>query len=134
MPWPVIAPFLRPTMEPNTAAQSRVFQRRQTLLPARRNRRFLLRGDVARGPPARGVVPVRIIDLDPMSAVVGAVIPVEFAPVFTDDKVHPFRSLVVALYRLLPFTLAEADVVLAFHTPVLIEAHFVAALINQDQR
>src|SRR5262249_30740930 len=77
---------------------------------------------------------VRIINLDPMSAVVGAVSAAKFAPVFANDEIHTLRSLVVALHRLLPFALAKADVVLAFHAPVVIKAHLVALLIDQNQR
>src|SRR5262245_7358335 len=80
------------------------------------------------------VIPVRVIDLDPMPAVIGAVGSVEFASALADDEIHSLRSLVVALYRLRPLALAQADVVLAFHAPALIEAQLVALLIYQNQR
>src|SRR5215470_7332084 len=96
-PRPVIAPFPRPTVKPDAAAQPGVFQRRRPFLPACRNRRFLLRRDISSGSSARRVIPVWIIDLDPMPAVVGAVSPVEFPPMFVDDKIHSLRSLVVTL-------------------------------------
>src|SRR5262245_61438763 len=69
-----------------------------------------------------------------MPAVIGAIGPVEFAPALADDEIHPLRGLIVALYRLRPFTLSQADVVLAFHAPILIEAHLIALLIDQNQR
>src|SRR5262249_24167153 len=131
---PVVAPFPRPPVKPDAAAQPGALQSRRPLFPTRRDRRFLLRCDVSGGSSARSVIPVRIIDLDPMPAVIGAVGPVEFAPSLADDEIHPLRSLIVALNRLRPFTLSQAEVVLAFHAPVLIEAHLIALLIDQNQR
>src|SRR5215831_6298122 len=131
---PVVAPFPRPPVKPDAAAQPGALQSRGPLLPTRRDRRFLLRGDVSGGSSARRVIPVRIIDLDPMPAVIGAVGPFEFATALADDEIHPLRGLIVALYSLRPFTLSQADVVFAFHAPVLIEAHLIALLINQNQR
>src|SRR5215831_21398296 len=121
MSWPVVAPFPRPPVKPDAAAQPGALQSRRPLLPTRRDRRFLLRSDVSGGSSARRVIPVRIIDLDPMPAVIGAVGPVEFATSLADDEIHPLRSLIVAQRLLLPFALAQADVVLACNTPVLIE-------------
>src|SRR5215510_15298092 len=69
-----------------------------------------------------------------MSAVVGAVSPVEFAAVFADDEIHTLWGLVVALRRFPPFALSEADLVLAFLTPVLIKTHLVALLIYHNKR
>src|SRR5215475_2149832 len=130
---PVIAPFLRPPVKPDSAAQPRTLQGGRPLLPTCGNRGFLPRRDVSRGPSARRVIPVRVIDLNPMPSVVGAVSPVEFSPMFVDDKIHSLRSLVIALRRLLPFTLAEADVVLVLHATVFVEAHLVSLLIHQNQ-
>src|SRR5215475_13347449 len=131
---PVVAPFPRPPVKPDAAAQPGTLQSRGPLLPTRRDRRFLLRSDVSGGSSARRVITVRIIDLDPVPAVIGAVGPVEFAPALADDEIHPLRGLIVALYRLLPFTLSQTDVVFAFHAPVSIEAHLIALMIDQNQR
>src|SRR5262245_5531748 len=105
----LIAPFRSPPVKTDAAAQPRVLQCRCPPLPVRRNRRFLSRGDVSGGPAPRRIISVRIIDLDPMPAVIGAVSAVELAPMFAYDEIHPLRSLIVALRRLLPFALAQAD-------------------------
>src|SRR5262245_15129305 len=131
---PVIAPFPRPSVKSDAAAQPGVFQRRRPLIPVRRNRRFLLRGDLSGGSSASRVISVRIIDLNPMTAVVSSISPVERATTFADDEIHSLRGLVVALHSLLSLALPEADVVLACQTPFLIEAHFIALLIDQNQR
>src|SRR5262249_21769176 len=78
--------------------------------------------------------------------VVGAVRSIEWPPTFADDEIHSLRSPIVALYRLPPLALSEADIILAGHAAVLpvspvalpvlpvIDAHFVALLIDQNQR
>src|SRR5262245_23800776 len=129
MPWPVIGPFLRPPMKSNTAAEPRIFQGRRAPFPICGDLAFLSRSDHSRGKPAGGVIPVGIIDLDPVAAVIGPIRPVELAAVFADDEIHPHRSLIIALNRLLPLALAKTDVVLARHSPFLIEPHFVSGLI-----
>src|SRR5262245_60246002 len=94
---PVIAPFPRPPVKPDAAPQPRALQCLRTLLPTRCDRRFLLGGDVPGGSSAGRVIPVRVIDLDPMPPVVGAVGPVKFPPALADDEIHTLRSLVVPL-------------------------------------
>lgn len=131
---PVIAPFPRPSVKSDATAQPSVFQRWRPLLPVRRNRRFLLRGDISGGSSASRVISVRIIDLDPMPAIVGPISSFERTPTFADDEIHSLRGLIIALYSLLSFALPEADIVLACQAPFLIEAHFVALLIDQNQR
>src|SRR2546423_1369855 len=74
-----------------------------------------------------------------MPAVIGAIRSLKLTAMLVDDEVHPLRGFVISLQALLALALAEANIVLAAQKnrillPALIEPHFVARLIHQNQR
>src|ERR1044072_4971228 len=110
----VVLPFTNPPVEPDSATEPGVLQRRRALLPAAGDRRFVGRREDPLTTSSRRVELVGIVNLDPVAAVVLAIWAVELALVLLNHKIHPRRSRVVSLNLLRSGALTKPNVVFLF--------------------
>lgn len=92
-----IVPFADPAVKTDAAAKLSIFQRRLAFAPTGLDLCGLFGGQNFVVDAAISVVFIRVINFDPMPAVIIPVFALELAAMFPDDEIHTDRRFVVAL-------------------------------------
>src|SRR5262245_44601156 len=102
-------PFFDPPVHPDPAAELRPLIRRAPRSPRLGDGLRARAIDPPFGDPALRIECVRIVQLDPISAIIFAVITTEFSVLLFEHEIHPLRSLEIPLPDLRTSTLPETD-------------------------
>jgi hypothetical protein len=108
----IILPLVYPTMKSYASAKSGALQCLGAFLPGGVDSYLLIAGDQIIGFAPGSIIFVRIIELDPMPAIIFCIFPIEPAAMFVNDEVHTFGRSIISLPALLSFALTEADIIL----------------------